>query len=113
MSFPYNVQIDAMYNPNNLNERANQTYDVIRTRTELLSTFPDKLEKVYELVTNNKDSNILIINKTSDFAHMVAEYINNKSQSFVCGEYHPNLETINAIDVDGNPLDYKSGLHSG
>ena len=60
MSFPYNVQIDAMYNPNNLNERANQTYDVIRTRTELLSTFPDKLEKVYELVTSNKDSNILM-----------------------------------------------------
>ena len=113
MSFPYNVQIDAMYNPNNLNERANQTYDVIRTRTELLSTFPDKLEKVYELVTNNKDSNILIINKTSDFAHAIAEYINNKSQSFVCGEYHPNLETINAIDVDGNPVYYKSGLHSG
>ena len=50
MSNPINVEIDAMFNPNNVRERASQTYEIIRNRLELLSCYNGKLEEIYKIV---------------------------------------------------------------
>lgn len=113
MSLPFNVQIDEMYNPNILNERASLTYDVIRKRTEFLACYQEKIKQTRLLVLNTDCTDILIISKTSEFAKKLTDDINDASHSYICGNYHPLLETIQAVDINGNQLYYKSGAHKG
>lgn len=111
MSLPYNVDIDSMYNPNTLFERASSTYEMIRKRTELLADYERKLPKIASIV--NEHSNTLIINKRGEFAKKVTNYINNENDHEICGDYHNHLEPIEAVDVNGNPVYYKSGSKIG
>lgn len=113
MSVEFNVEIDKLYNPMNLKDRASKTYEIIRNRSQLLSDYKLKLDTILEIVHNNKDKKILIINKRADFASEVCDYINNLSEKSICLPYHDKLENIPAIDVNGNPIIYKSGLKKG
>ena len=49
MSIEFNVEIDKLYNPNNLRERASKTYEIIRNRSQLLSDFELKLDSIFEI----------------------------------------------------------------
>lgn len=113
MSYAYNRQIDELYNPNNLRDRAIQIYDVIRNRSNLVSDYEGKLEKILELVKTHSGNKILIINKRGEFANKVTEYLNNNSETDICGNYHNKVDNIDAIDVDGNPIYFKSGKEKG
>ncbi len=113
MSVELNVQIDALYNPNNIRERATQTYEIIRNRANLLSDYEGKLEEILKIVNDNPNDKILIINKRGEFANKVTEYINNMSDTIICGNYHDKVDPVPAIDADGNPIVYKSGVNKG
>lgn len=113
MTFEYNRVIDDMYNPNALRERASQMYDYIRARSTLVADYEGKLEKILELVRTYAGSKILIINKRGEFASKVTEYLNNNSESDICGNYHNKVDDIEAIDVNGNPIYIKSGKEKG
>ena len=113
MNMEFNRQIDRLYNPINIRERASQTYEFIRKRSQFLSDYDDKLNVILDIVNNNKDKKILIINKRGEFANKVTEYINNLSESIICGNYHDNVDNIPAVDKNGNPLYYKTGAHKG
>lgn len=113
MSFEYNRQIDELYNPNNLRDRATQTYEVIRNRTNLLADYEGKLEKVLELVKEHSGDKILIISKRGEFANKVTEFLNNNSETDICGNYHNKVDNIDAVDINGNPIYFKSGLEKG
>ena len=113
MSNPINVEIDAMFNPNNIRDRASNTYEIIRSRSELLSCYKGKLEEIYKIVKENEGKKILIINKKGIFAKLVTEYINELSAKEICANYHNDLETIPAEDINGNPIYYKCGDREG
>lgn len=113
MSVEFNIEIDRLYNPSNLRDRASMTYEMIRNRSQLLSDYKDKLSEIIKIIQNNKDKRILIINKRGEFANKVTEYINNYFNSVVCLNYHDKVENIPAVDIDGNPIFYKSGLKKG
>lgn len=113
MSIELNVKIDELYNPNNIYERANQTYDIIRKRNVLLSDYEGKLEEIYKIVVDNPEDKILIINKRGEFANVVTDYINSKFGEEICGNYHGKVEPIPACDKYGNPLYYKTGERKG
>lgn len=113
MSVELNVQIDALYNPNNIRERATQTYEIIRNRANLLSDYNGKLEEILKIVNDNPNDKILIINKRGEFANKVTEYINSMSDTIICGNYHDKVDPIPAIDANGNPIVYKSGVNKG
>lgn len=113
MSIDFNRQIDALYNPINLKERATQTYEIIRLRSQLLSDYNDKLETILDIVQKHHNEKILIINKRGDFANLVTTYLNTNSENAICGNYHDKVENIPAIDDDGNPIYYKSGAKKG
>lgn len=113
MSFEYNRQIDELYNPNNLRERATQTYEVIRNRTNLVTDYEGKLDKVLELVKAHSGDKILIISKRGEFANKVTSYLNNNSETDICGNYHNKVDNIDGIDIDGNPIYIKSGPEKG
>lgn len=113
MSNPINAEIDAMFNPNNVRERASQTYEIIRNRSELLSCYNGKLEEIYKIVKENEGKKILIINKKGKFAATVTEYINKLYGKEVCANYHNDVEPILATDIHGNPVYYKTGDKAG
>lgn len=113
MTIELNVQLDEMYNPNNLRDRASQTYEIIRNRSQLLSDYEGKLEEILKIVEENKDKRILIINKRGEFASLVTEYINKYSENIICGNYHDKVEPVPALDDNGNQIVYKSGNNKG
>lgn len=113
MSIDYNVEIDKFYNPANIRDRASQTYEIIRNRGTLLSDYEGKLDAILKIVEEHKDSKILIINKRGEFANKVTDYINNMSETIICGNYHDKVEPVPAVDDNGNPIYYKSGSKKG
>lgn len=113
MNIEFNLEIDRLYNPNNLKERASKTYEIIRERSKLLSDFEGKLDIILNIVRENSDKKILIINKRADFASIVTDYLNNLSETIICGNYHDKVDSIPAITVFGNPIFYKSGNRKG
>ena len=113
MNIEFNIELDKLYNPMNLKERASQTYEIIRNRSQLLSDYEGKLDSILKIVKNNPNKKILIINKRGDFANKVTDYINNLSENVICGNYHDKVDNIPAVDLDGKPIYYKSGTHKG
>lgn len=113
MNIEFNVEIDKLYNPINLKERASKTYEIIRNRSQLLSDYKLKLDKIFEIVKTNPQKKILIINKRADFASEITNYINTLSENNICMNYHDKVENIPAIDSNFNPLFYKSGKRKG
>ena len=113
MRYEYNQKIDELYNPNNLRERATQTYEIIRNRSNLLADYDGKLEKILEVVKNNSGHKILIINKRGEFASKVTDYLNNNSETDICGNYHNKVDNIDAVDIHGRPIYFKSGAEKG
>ena len=112
-NYEYNRAIDDMYNPNALKERASKMYDYIRSRGNLVADYERKLEKILELVRTHSGEKILIINKRGEFANKVTEYLNNNSESDICGNCHNKVDDIEAVDRYGNPIFIKSGKEKG
>lgn len=113
MNIEFNREIDRLYNPNNLKERASKTYEIIRNRSQLLTDYQGKLDAILKIVQENPNKKILIINKRADFASVVTDYINNMSENNICMSYHDKLQNIPAVNVDGTPILFKSGNKKG
>lgn len=113
MSIEYNRQIDFLFNPISLSDRAKLTYDIIRARTELLASNESKLQAIYEIVKEHSDKKILIINKKANFATQVRDYLNKGFDKQVCECFHDQLDSIELKDINGNFVTYKSGAKAG
>lgn len=113
MSIEFNQEIDKLYNPIALRERASNTYEIIRNRSKLLANYKDKLSAIFSIIKDNPNKKTLIINKNGLFASEVTEYINNLSETIVCMNYHDKVDNIPAVTIDGEPIVYKSGSKKG
>lgn len=113
MSIEYNVELDKLYNPANIRERASNAYEIIRNRSRLLSDYKGKLEEISKIINENPTSKILIINKRSEFAAFVTEYINSNSSTEICANFHDFVEPMPLKDKNGNYIVYKSGAKAG
>lgn len=113
MRYEFNQSLDELYNPNNLKDRASKTYEMIRNRGILLSDYDKKLEKILEIIKTCAGDKILIISKRGEFASKVTDYINEHSETDICGNYHNKVDDIPAVDLYGNPIFIKSGIERG
>lgn len=113
MNIEFNIEIDRLYNPNNLKERSSKTYEIIRERSKLLSDFNGKLDVILDIVRKNNDKKILIINKRGEFASVVTDFLNTFSETDICGNYHDKVDNIPAVTFTGEPVYYKSGARKG
>ena len=113
MTYEFNQKIDELYNPNNLRDRATQTYEIIRNRSNLVADYKGKLEKILKIINENPDDKILIISKRGEFASKITEYLNDNSEYDICGNYHNKVDDIPAVDENNNPIFIKSGQQKG
>lgn len=108
-----NIQIDEMFNPTSIKERAVRTYEIIRSRSELLSNYDGKLDIIDKLVNKHKNEKILVISKRGSFARKVTEHLNMMFGEVICGDYHDHVDSIPELDDRGKPVVYKSGAKKG
>lgn len=112
MSVGFNKQIDAMFNPNALNTRASDTYSYIHKRIDFCTDYNAKIDVILHLVKENVNKKILIINKRGEFASLVTAAINEQTEA-LCANYHDKVDNIPAVDINGQPVFYKSGVNKG
>lgn len=121
MSIEHNRRVDDNFNPSNLCERARNTYDIRAKRSKLLSDNNSKLKKILEICLDNVGKKILIINKTSDFAKTVTDYLNAHLEHYsngkrfydACYNYHEDVDAVYALDGNGERIKVKSGVAKG
>ena len=113
MSSEFNRDIDKLYSPSAIKERADSIYNIIRERSTKLASSKDKLSNILDIVNNNSDKNILIINKYGEFANLVTDYLNDKSGKRICANCHDKVDNVPAVDDYGNPILIKSGPKKG
>lgn len=121
MSVEHNKQIDSYFNPIALQERAKLTYDIRIKRSKLLSDNNSKLDAILKICEENTGKKILIINKTSDFAKEVTNYLNSHLQHYcngkrfydACYNYHEDVDDMYDLDDNGERIKVKSGKLKG
>jgi hypothetical protein len=113
MSNELNVQIDALFNPNNILDRAYKTYEIIRKRNNLLASYEPKINSVIKIIEDNPSAKILVINKKGEFAATLTNAINNHFGKRICGDYHDKLDKAPLIDSNGKIERIKSGKNKG
>lgn len=113
MSSEFNRDIDKLYSPSAIKERADSIYNIIRERSTKLASSKDKLSYILDIVNDNLDKNILIINKYGEFANLVTDYLNDKFGKRICANCHDKVDNVPAVDDYGNPILIKSGLKKG
>lgn len=113
MSSEFNRDIDKLYSPSAIKERADSIYNIIRERSTKLASSKDKLSYILDIVNDNLDKNILIINKYGEFANIVTDYLNDKFGKRICANCHDKVDNVPAVDDYGNPIFIKSGPKKG
>lgn len=116
MNSDYDRSIDVIYNPNALNERANNFYNIAAKRKEIAIKNDAKLIEIGNIVKEHKDKKICIVSKYGETALAIANYLNTddfKELGIKCGQYHDCIPETYAVDNCGNILLRKSGKDKG
>lgn len=109
-------QIDDLYNPNALLDRACNFYNMTKQRIDLVCNNDCKLETIKNICIENKNKKILIISKKGEYAATITKYINeniNPELNIKCGNYHDCISDTYATDELGIPIVFKSGSNKG
>ncbi len=106
-------QIDDVFNPNTLFERACNFYTIAKKRRDLICDNVAKFETIKKICLDNKDKKILIISKRGEYAAEITKFLNNKDNSIWCGDYHDCIDDAVAVDDNGVPIFIKSGANKG
>lgn len=110
-NIPFMRQIDDIYNPNILFERACNFYTIAKQRRDLVSDNSAKLEAIKDICLAHLGKQILIISKRGEYAAKVTKYLNENN--IKCGDYHDCIDDAIAVDDTGVPILVKSGANKG
>lgn len=111
-TIPFNKQIDDIYNPNALLEKASTIYNITRERSDLITDNKNKIPAIDNIILQNNGKKILIICKRGEFANILYNHINNDLNES-CGAYHDDIENQYVYDELGNVIVYKTGENKG
>lgn len=112
-SVEINKQIDAVFNPLAIEERANNVFNISRLRRYLVETYDSKLKEILKIIHKNPDKKIIIISKSGSFANDIATHINKSETGIFCGQYHNDIPKSYLPDENGKPITYKTGVNKG
>ena len=111
MSIEFNVQIDRIYNPNAIHERAQLIYNITRERKNFVCNATAKIKEVIKIIKANPFKRVVIVNKSGDFANEIAESL--IKENLFCGLFHNDIPSSYMPDENGNYIVYKSGINKG
>lgn len=113
----FNRQIDEIYNPVSLYQRAESFFNITRARRELVMNNENKFNSVLNIIKDNITKKILVVCKDGNYANKLMKYLNNAIKEYdkkeIAGCYHDEVEARYFSDNFGNPIVYKSGKHKG
>ena len=104
-------QIDDVYNPIAIAERADLIYNIIRQRKTLVLDNKSKIDKILEIL--DEVDKCIIISKNGDFARLITEKINEKYGDYTCVDYHDAIPDSYIKDENGEYVKWKSGKCKG
>lgn len=104
-------QIDDVYNPNAIGDRADIVYNIIRERRNLVLNNKAKIDKILEIVEHT--DRLIIISKSGEFAHLITEAINERFGYGYCVDYHDAIPESYLKDENDNYICYKTGKRKG
>ena len=104
---------DIMQQANTGNQQLNISSTQICYQISQENGRNEHLDVILDIVRENKDKKILIINKRGDFANKVTDFLNDLSDTIICGNYHDKVDNIPAVTLTGQPVYYKSGARKG
>lgn len=107
----YQKEIDRIFNPNALYEKACNFFSIADKRRKLVSNNEDKLETILDIVRENENKKIIIVSKNDEFANEVSVFL--REHGYDCGDYHDNIPDRMLIDADGVPKYIRSGKNAG
>lgn len=110
-STPFGKEIDDIYNPNVLHERALNVYNIMKTRKDLVCDAEEKINKIVEIVNDNPHKKILIVSHSGKLANEITKHLN--VDRVICGNYHNCIEDTVQLKADGTPVLIKSGERKG
>ena len=111
MSVEFNVQIDKIYNPNAIHERAQILYNITRERKDFFCSNKNKINEVINIIKANLNRRIVVVCKSGDFANEIQESL--IAHDIPCGAYHNEIPASYMPDENGNNIVYKSGENKG
>lgn len=103
----FHKQIDDIYNPNTLYERACTFYTITKKRRDFVSDNVNKLDAILKICKDNPNKQILIISKRGEFAARITKHL--IANGIYCGDYHDCIEDAILTDEYGVPVLVKSG----
>lgn len=111
MSVEFNVQIDKIYNPNAIHERAQLIYNITRERKNFVCNYASKIPEIVDIIKSNANKRIVVVSKSGEFANEIADALNKND--ILCGLYHNEIPSSYMPDETGKPITYKSGIDKG
>lgn len=111
MSVEFNVQIDRIYNPNAIHERAQLIYNITRERKNFVCNAHAKIKEIIKIVKANPFKRIVVVSKSGDFANEIADELTK--QNYLCGLFHNEIPSSLMPDENGEYIKYKSGINKG
>jgi hypothetical protein len=111
MTIDFNRQVDTVFNPNTLYERACTAYNIMKTRRDLVTDGTAKFIKIKEIIEANPQKKIIVLSKRGEYAAKVTKYLNN--EGILCLDYHDEIEHEVATDENDNIILVKSGKDKG
>lgn len=113
----FNRQIDEIYNPVSLYQRAESFFNITRARRELVMNSENKFNTIFKVIEDNPGKKILVVCKDGNYANKLMNYLNNAVEGYdkreIAGCYHDEVEARYFSDNFGNTIVYKSGKHKG
>lgn len=101
MTYNHNVEIDKIYSPQALEDRAHLVFDIVRKRDALLTDNKVKISKVVQIIKENFHDKILIICKRAEFALELTKTINDEFHNDIALGIHPKLEPMEVLNSKG------------
>ena len=108
-NIPFMKQIDDIYNPNIIYERACTFYTIAKNRRDLVSDNEAKFDIIKNICLENSNKKILIVSKRAEYAAKISTYL--RDNNITCGDYHDCLENKLAVDEMNIPIMIKTGVN--
>lgn len=109
----YYTEIDRLYSPKNIYERARAFNDIVRERNDSLNDHTVKLELIMTILAKFNGYKTICFSESTSFADRIARKYNQDFNTDTAVSYHSQIESGYLTDETGTYITYKTGVKKG